>query len=418
MASVLARLAAAACLGLAAGAPQLRITQRRSIVFSPGDCDTTKECFPFFRIPAIKRTKSGALIAFVEARGGHSGSSSDHGDVQIVARISKDGTGRNGTWGDIYKVAHEDKHTIGNPSPVVDFVTGTIFCHFAQDNTNAFVTQSTDEGKTWSARVSLNNRTDPGVKVPGSGWYGSGVGGGTQLGSGKMIILSEERKGYCDKPNDCKPCTRSDHCLTTAYNAVPVFSADHGKSWQRGSFLQVAHNSTAGPGEPSVSLLGNSSVDLVMSGRGADHQNSYSISNDGGVSFHETQLIAALESPGCQSPVTGMYNGTGVLLTSPVGKARADLQVFHASSSSGLTDWKSLGTLWPAQAGYSSLLAGRSLLPKEEAGRSGGPGPKLLGGKGDEDDDDYDYLVLFEGGFTSSYQYTMLIRFSIVDTVE
>jgi hypothetical protein len=297
-ASVLARLAAAACLGLAAGVPQLRITQERSVVFSPGDCDTTKECYPFFRIPAIKRTKSGALIAFVEARGGHSGSSGDHGDVQIVVRVSKDGTGKNGTWGDIYKVAQEDKHTIGNPSPVVDFETGTIFCHFAQDNTNAFVTQSTDEGQTWSARVSLNNRTDPGVKVPGSGWYGSGVGGGTQLGNGTMLILSEERLGYCDRPNDCKPCNHSDHCLTTAYNAVPV-----------------AQNSTAGPGEPSVSLLGNSSVDLVMSGRGADHQNSYSISNDGGLVWKETQLITALDSPGCQSPITGMYHGTGILVS-------------------------------------------------------------------------------------------------------
>eukprot|EP01047_Picozoa_sp_COSAG01_P066024 COSAG01_NODE_9033_length_2575_cov_55.692246_1_plen_245_part_10 len=245
MANPLAQLAVAACLGLlAAGAtraPQLRITQEHSVVFSPGDCDTTKECYPFFRIPAVKRTKSGKLIAFVEARGGHSGSSGDHGDVQIVARISTDGTGRNGTWGDIYKVAQEDNHTIGNPSPVVDLETGTIFCHFAQDNTNAFVTHSTNEGETWSTRVSLNNRTDPGVKVPGSGWYGSGVGGGTQLGSGEMLILSEERKGYCDQPNDCKPCHRSDNCLTTAYNAVPVMSSDHGRSWQRGNYLPVAH---------------------------------------------------------------------------------------------------------------------------------------------------------------------------------
>ena len=163
----------------------------------------------------------------------------------------------------------------------MDLSTGEIFCHFAQDNSNAFVTSSTDEGVTWSKRTSLNNRTDPGVKVPHSGWYvldavccvytcrrligltidcryGSGVGGGTQLPSGRMIILSEERLGYCDKPNGCKPCNQSDHCLTTAYNAVPVYSDNHGKSWERGGFLPVAKNATNGPGEPSVSLLGNS----------------------------------------------------------------------------------------------------------------------------------------------------------------
>eukprot|EP01047_Picozoa_sp_COSAG01_P045296 COSAG01_NODE_4160_length_5287_cov_12.643986_7_plen_157_part_00 len=138
----------------------------------------------------------------------------------------------------------------------------------------------------------------------------------------------------------------------------------------------------------------------------------------GGVSWKETQLITALDSPGCQSPITGMYGGAGVLLTSPVGKTRANLHVFHASSSSGLTDWKSLGTLWAAQAGYSSLLAGRSLLPRGERAPqrvSSRAGAAELGD--DDGGDDDDYLVLFEGGFTSSFQYTMLIRFT-VDTAE
>jgi hypothetical protein len=119
----------------------------------------------------------------------------------------------------------QDKHTIGNPSPVVDLSTGTVFCHFAQDNVHAFVTQSTDEGITWSHRTAL----DAAIKVPHSSWYGSGVGGGTQLPSGRMLILSEERLGYCSDPKTgCKPCSRKDHCLTTAYNAVPVYSDDHG----------------------------------------------------------------------------------------------------------------------------------------------------------------------------------------------
>eukprot|EP01052_Picozoa_sp_SAG31_P011222 SAG31_NODE_631_length_13367_cov_6.190648_6_plen_99_part_00 len=78
--------------------PLLPKHARRSVVFSPGECDTSGECYPYFRIPALKRAKSGALLAFVEARGGHSGSSSDHGDVQIVVRRSEDGSGANGTW--------------------------------------------------------------------------------------------------------------------------------------------------------------------------------------------------------------------------------------------------------------------------------------------------------------------------------
>jgi hypothetical protein len=55
-----------------AAAVALSITQQRSVAFVAGDCDTTGECYPFFRIPALKRAKSGALLAFVEARGGNS----------------------------------------------------------------------------------------------------------------------------------------------------------------------------------------------------------------------------------------------------------------------------------------------------------------------------------------------------------
>ena len=70
-------------------------------------------------------------------------------------RRSADGTGANGTWGAIHKVAFEAKHTIGNPSPVVDATSGTVFCHFAQDNINAFVTQSTDEGERPAAGCTM-----------------------------------------------------------------------------------------------------------------------------------------------------------------------------------------------------------------------------------------------------------------------
>lgn len=68
--STAAAAAAPSPVGGRARRPQLGITQQRSIVFAPGDCDTTGECYPFFRIPAIKRAKSGALLAFAEARGG------------------------------------------------------------------------------------------------------------------------------------------------------------------------------------------------------------------------------------------------------------------------------------------------------------------------------------------------------------
>jgi len=58
----------------------------------------------------------------------------------------------------------------------------------------------------------------------------------------------------------------------------------------------------------------------------------------------------------CRFLGAGTYGGTGAFITSPVGKTRADFQLFHATASSGFTDWSSVGTLWAGQAGYSSLL--------------------------------------------------------------
>ena len=87
--------------------------------------------------------------------------------------------------------------------------------------------------------------------------------------------------------------------------------------------------------------------------------------------------------------------GVGALLTSPVGKTRADLQLFHATATSGLSDWRAIGTLWPGQAGYSSLLAARSLLEPNEAAAAGEKAAP-------------DFMVLFEeGGATGAmYQVT------------
>ena len=48
---MLAALLAAPGTVAAGRRPALSITRTRSVVFSAGDCDTTGECYPFFRIP-------------------------------------------------------------------------------------------------------------------------------------------------------------------------------------------------------------------------------------------------------------------------------------------------------------------------------------------------------------------------------
>jgi len=190
-------LLCAYCAAAAAPTKPVMTSLRRAFVFKAGDCDADGKCYVDFRIPALKRTKAGALIAFAEASGADRNIAKGIHDHGIVARISADGSGRNSSWGKIFKVAYafpELDEALSNPSPVVDLKTGTIFLHLCRGSEGidadfaALMTSSTDGGHTWSARTSLNAT----VKVPGTGWYAPGPGGGIQLPTGRLLTLAEE----------------------------------------------------------------------------------------------------------------------------------------------------------------------------------------------------------------------------------
>ncbi|MGP8302259.1 sialidase family protein [Streptomyces inhibens] len=71
------------------------------------------EGYTSFRIPAVVRARSGAVLAFAEGR---VSSAADSGDIDLVLKRSMDG-GR--TWGPLQIVAHNGTGTAGNPAPVV-----------------------------------------------------------------------------------------------------------------------------------------------------------------------------------------------------------------------------------------------------------------------------------------------------------
>src|SRR5262249_46138769 len=99
-----------------------------------------------YRIPSLLGTRDGTLLALCEGR---KAGASDDGDIDLVLRRSTDG-GR--TWGDL-ELVHEEGGTrpvtIGNPCPVVDRSTGTIWLAFCRNNSDVFVTASSDDGRTW-----------------------------------------------------------------------------------------------------------------------------------------------------------------------------------------------------------------------------------------------------------------------------
>lgn len=118
-------------------------------VYHRAQTDSANVSYFCFRIPVLARAASGALIAFAEGR--HL-NCDDAGDVRIVRRISHDD---GATWSPIDQVKAEAGHTIGNPCPIVDLVTGTVHLIYSRDNREIFVTRSTDGGLTWGASANL-----------------------------------------------------------------------------------------------------------------------------------------------------------------------------------------------------------------------------------------------------------------------
>ena len=74
-----------------------------------------------YRIPAITVTRKGTLLAFCEGRNKGLG---DSGDIDMLVKRSEDG-GR--TWSDQRVVWDDAANTCGNPCPVVDAKTGTVW---------------------------------------------------------------------------------------------------------------------------------------------------------------------------------------------------------------------------------------------------------------------------------------------------
>ena len=157
------------------------------VVFRSGE-----EGYHTFRIPALLATKKGTLLAFCEGR---KNSRSDTGDIDLVLKRSGD-HGR--TWSRLQVVADHGPDTIGNPCPVQDRKTGTIWLpltgnpgHITQKEILAgtgtrtmWMSRSDDDGATWRAPVEITSA----VKDPSWTWCAAGPGNSIQLKRGRLLV--------------------------------------------------------------------------------------------------------------------------------------------------------------------------------------------------------------------------------------
>jgi len=302
-----------------------------------------QEGYHTFRIPGLLRTQDGTLLAFCEGRKTGDG---DHGDVDLVMKRGED-DGR--AWGDLMLVHEEGgdaEITIGNPCPVQDESTGTIWLPFCRDNNNVLMMHSNDDGRTWSKPADITKQ----VKRPGWGWYATGPGVGIQLHhgahAGRLVIPCDHRE-----PIDGKQVMMS-HCF---------YSDDGGASWQLGESV-APHTDECQVVELSDGrLLINMRNYWARSGgepkKGGMRAIAYS--GDGGASWSGLKFDKALIEPICQGSLVAGITMEGasrapLFFSNPASKTKRHRLTIRISRDGGKT-WPLARMLHEGSAGYSCL---------------------------------------------------------------
>jgi sialidase-1 len=303
--------------------------------------------FHTYRIPAILRAENGALLAFCEGRKNGGG---DSGDIDLLLKRSTDG-GR--TWSPQQVLWDDDANTCGNPCPVLDESTGTIWLllthnlgadlqrqitgRTSKGTRTVWVAHSRDQGVTWSKPIEITAA----VKRPEWTWYATGPGVGIQIKhgphAGRLVIPCDH---YYDDPAE-KASVSASHA---------IYSDDHGRTWKLGGIVGSKLN------ECQLVELADGRGTLLMDMRSYRGRNvrAHATSADGGLTWSAPFDAEPLVEPVCQASIVRHESGA-LLFSNPAAKTRINLLV-RLSPDDGQT-WRDLVTLHPGPSAYSNLVS-------------------------------------------------------------
>lgn len=298
-----------------------------------------------YRIPSLIATSKGTLLAFCEGR---KIARADDGDIDLLLRRSTDAGKSWESQQVVYEEGGEKKVTIGNPCPVIDQETSTIWLSFCRNNSAVLITSSTDDGRTWSPLRDIT----PDVKKRDWTWYATGPGVGIQLQrgrhKGRLVIPCDHRE-----PIDGKQATHS-HVF---------FSDDHGQNWNLGGTVALHTNECQVVELADGQLLINMRNYWGNDGGRPDRQGMRAIarSRDGGETWSAVDFDKALIEPVCQAsllaiPDPGHPDKTLLVFSNPASReARRNLMV-RESFDQGKT-WPVSREIYAGPAAYSCLAA-------------------------------------------------------------
>lgn len=299
-----------------------------------------------YRIPSILATTRGVMLAFCEGR---RHDSHDSGDIDLLLRRSEDG---GSTWSPPRVIWADPGNTCGNPCPVLDRSTGTVWLLLTHNlgtdlerqivsgesrgTRTVWVTRSEDDGRTWAVPTEITADT----KRPDWTWYATGPGAGIQLTTGRLLI----------------PCDHIEAGTRRCYSHV-IYSDDHGAQWRLGGSTpdDQVNECEAVELEDGRILLNLRNYNRNQRARAR------SWSGDGGLIWSWVERDPTLIEPICQASIrrwtTKAEHGHGrILFSNPASvEARRRLTV-RLSYDEGMT-WPELRVLHEGPAAYSCLAA-------------------------------------------------------------
>ncbi len=311
-----------------------------ALLFSQGTSDvfvSGQGAYHTYRIPSLLVTRKGTVLAFSEGR---RRSASDTGEIDVVLRRSED---HGATWGPTRVVWEDAGNTCGNPCPVVDRDTGTIWLllthNLGQDSERdieegrsrgtrtVWVSRSDDDGLEWSKPVEITKD----VKKPGWTWFATGPGVGIQARGGRLVV----------------PCDAKEAGGRKGVSLV-LYSDDHGKEWHPGGGVGDTF------GESQVAELSDGRLLLNMRNMNSPRrERGVATSADGGLTWSEPRYDPALVEPVCQASL--MAGGPGLLLFSNPASAKSRVRMTVRLSRDDGKTWPAALELHPGPSAYSSL---------------------------------------------------------------
>lgn len=248
------------------------------------------------RVPGLLVTRSGAVLATVEARRGRGGDW-DSNDVLLRRSIDQ---GR--TWQQPRLVASSQTY---GPGPISNFVmlgdrqSGTVHALFCHDYRRVFHLQSDDDGATFSPPVEITAalaefRRDYPWKV-----IATGPGHGTQLRSGRFLVPVWMSDGSGKEMGKGKLGHRPSIVSL-------IYSDDRGRTWRRGEIVCRDGDRFRNPSETVMVELADGRVLFNIRSESKQNRRLVSVSPDGVRGWSQPRFDQALLEPVCMASLIRM----------------------------------------------------------------------------------------------------------------